>query len=760
MRTLILMLLMVSSAIAGTKHIFDRPVFEYAHHPDLPISAYAGGRLGIPLPGHARIYLYAAYRYLDDKPFTAEEQDAFLRVWKARIPQRDPSGTNESHETWTRLRATVPSSSDGSASTPFASPKETRQWTWMEVCSDDAFDEASKTLREHIRRYGARSAEVEFWVKGQDRVWTACRAPGTALPEAAPATMPAVIRADRDYQIAAALLYSQRLDEALERFRSIAADNGSRWQVWAPYLIGRTLLWKARLTQEQQAYQTNLRLAEAQFVAVLRNPKLKQTHAAAERLLDRCLLITQPKAGLERISARLLKPESAGSRVSDLLMYLNSLDSMLGSGGENSIDPSPLPADEFSKWWSIFQSASPNSYTQALDQWRRTGRMAWLYCALSKAQSDSGLTDALLKEALKVDIGHPAGAALHFQAARLLAAKGRVEEARPVLDAVLPLLQALPSARNHALVLKFQLARDVDELFRLAPRAVIMASDELDVSEFENRRDRNQALAKLDRLDLAGARVLSEKLPLEVLRTAALKQGSLPPHLMIELRLIVWTRAVLLGRFDIAREFAPLISRDHPASSHELEDFLATPPGRPAEIAAAYVLLKLPGARPYFSQGYGRLNYSDKFDLWDRNWWYRFTPPEMYEVDFGYWRVEETSARSLLSIALPCLTSAQRQQSDEEWKQLRRGAERGLEWLTTRIVEDIQAHPRRPGAAETLFDMVSMTGFNLWSSPPDSELPHPGYSAAYRLLSTRYSNSTWHQKAMQLPGRYRFADKP
>jgi hypothetical protein len=47
---------------AGIKHAYDRAVFVYLRHPDLPMQEFAAGRLGIPHPRHARIYHYITYR--------------------------------------------------------------------------------------------------------------------------------------------------------------------------------------------------------------------------------------------------------------------------------------------------------------------------------------------------------------------------------------------------------------------------------------------------------------------------------------------------------------------------------------------------------------------------------------------------------------------------------------------------------------------------------------------------------------------------
>jgi hypothetical protein len=787
MRALALIPLLTAGLLGGTKHDFDKPVFVYGHHPDLPISEYAKGRLGIPEPEHARIYLYAAYRYLENNPFTPSELHAYLRVWefrKARLMHDpDESGLNA----WDKIRGSVPVPSE----TPNTMPatRLTRGWTYREACADDAFGNAAKTLQERIRQFGLRSAAIEFWVKGQDRVFDSCNPANTRLPEVAPANLPPLIRADRDYQIAAALFYSQRFDDALSRFRSIARDSNSPWRIWAPYLIGRTLLWQARLTQDDKVYLEKLRDAETQFRAVLADRRLSVTHAGAERLLDRCLLATRPRSGLERLASRLVSRAAVGTRETDLLMYLNGVDDLTGPVYDDKRSrierQASLPRDDFSLWWETFQSRDPRDYITALARWRQSGRRAWLFCALSKAQRDSTETDALLAEALKTGLNEPAGPAMRYQVARVLAVKGRFEEARTEIEAVLTALDALPSSRNHAQELKFQLARNMKEFAKLAPRPVIMASSEMDTDEFESRMaeiaflnktaDRSQSarwrqeapqvirtatsLASLDRLDAPGVRVFNERLPLDILRQIALTEGSLPPHLTTELRLVVWTRSVLLGRFDVSREFTPLVARDHPSVAVELQTFVKSADGRPAEIAAAHVLLKLPGARPYMSRGYGRLEPVEKHDEWARNWWYRFTPGEMYGIDAPYVGDQasfgrESQTREIILPRLPFLTEGQEQQAAAEWQHFRKNSERGLNWIAIRIAEDVRDHPERPAGAKTLYEVIRAYEKIFWASRPDWNLPETGLKAAYRLLSTRYPNSIWLAKAREIQGLF------
>jgi hypothetical protein len=345
-------------------------------------------------------------------------------------------------------------------------------------------------------------------------------------------------------------------------------------------------------------------------------------------------------------------------------------------------------------------------------------------------------------------------------------------------------LDALPSSRNRALELKFQLAPSTEGFAKFAPRRVIMASSEMDTDEFESRaidhgywknyieaqraRMHREALqeiqnaanlASLDRLDSAGVRVLNERLPLDVLRQIAVTEGSLPPHLATELRLVVWTRSVLLGRFEVSREFAPLVARDHTTVAAEVQTFVKAANGRPAEIAAARVLLKLPGARPYMSRGYGRLEPVEKHDEWARNWWYRFTTDEMYGIDapyvgdqaaFGRW----SQTREVMLPHLPFLTEGQEQQAAAEWQHLKNSGERGLNWIAIRIAEDVRDQPKRLAGAKTLYEVIRAYELISWASRPDWNLPQTGLKAAYRLLSTRYPDSIWLAKAREIEGLF------
>jgi hypothetical protein len=65
--------------------MFDVAKFTFDTHPDLPLSNYAAGNLGIIKPSFARSYLTVAYRYLQGATIDTAAQKELVRMWRARM---------------------------------------------------------------------------------------------------------------------------------------------------------------------------------------------------------------------------------------------------------------------------------------------------------------------------------------------------------------------------------------------------------------------------------------------------------------------------------------------------------------------------------------------------------------------------------------------------------------------------------------------------------------------------------------------------
>lgn len=741
-------LILATAAIAGTKHEWERPVFVYAHHPDLPMERFAAGHLGIPEPAHARIYLYAVYRYLENKPFTPAEQQRWLTVWNARA--NDPRVKTNAEEVWFKARRRVPFPDplqNFTAPVPF----QQRAFVSSANCQDDAFHSAAATLAARIRRYGPASAELKFWLDGQDAVFLACytSAPQSLAP--APAHMPPLLRADRDYHNAAAALYAHHFDEAAVAFRKIAADPASPWSIWAPYQAARALLYKARETQSEAVYKTALAEAEAAFQAVVNNPRLRSSHRAAEYLMLRCMMITHRKAAIERIGRRLL---GANWAETDLSLYLNAMDDYglpLWTTDPKPPQPALWPRDALSQWILHFQHSRP-----AMARWRQSQSPAWLYAALwnpAPADAETLIPAALANGALP----------LRYLAAGQLTALGKFDPARQILAKVLTEMEGFPSARNRALQLHTRLAPDWPQFLLRAPRKVILTGGELDWREFHStsapnlryldlerpeqressrqwairHADHSAALEAQPRWDEVDVAVLTERAPLRILREAA-SNPNLSPNLRDDLALVVFTRAVILNQWETATAIAPRIV------SPAIPAFLA----HPGPETAALVLLDLPGARPFPAFGYGRAMAPAEFDEFSRNWWSRMDVMESLDEGQSFLIYHSAPKGKPFTGPLPFATADDERETEEEWAALRRAAPNGLNWIASQIVPAIEKQPTRPDAPELLFRILLGTRSNWWTRFDKEALPPKNAIArSARLLSTRHRRTKWFRAA-------------
>ena len=131
-------------------------------------------------------------------------------------------------------------------------------------CAANAFETATETLSSRIGSYGAEDVNVKHWLTAQDIVFANC-ASGKQSPEPLVPGMPEWLQKDRAYQIAAAAFYSLDFEKAKGIFREIALDYNSPWQETADYLVGRTLIRQASMTEDPDRTKRYYEEAEEHF---------------------------------------------------------------------------------------------------------------------------------------------------------------------------------------------------------------------------------------------------------------------------------------------------------------------------------------------------------------------------------------------------------------------------------------------------------------------------------------------------------------
>jgi hypothetical protein len=314
----VLLLLFLSSALVfpcGPGYI--TPIFEYEHAPDNPYQNFAAGKIGVLKPSYRRVVLFAAYRYLNNGNFSAEEQNALVDVWKAEFDNKDfqHEDVGESVKLWVEKRKEIVGKEEKLSD--IYTEREYGGYDFFPNCTKGAFETAAQTLADRIASYGSDSKDVSDWLAAQDKVFTNC-ASGKQAPEEANSSMPEWLQKDRAYQIAAADFYSLDYETAKNHFREISQDTNSPWQETADYLVGRTLIRQASLSKDEA--KSNQFYTEAEQHLQVISAKSPRFHDSADRFLNLIKYRIHPKERLNELAQNLSSNGTTDFR-QDLIDY-------------------------------------------------------------------------------------------------------------------------------------------------------------------------------------------------------------------------------------------------------------------------------------------------------------------------------------------------------------------------------------------------------------------------------------------------------
>src|SRR5579862_1606196 len=587
-RTILILLVLAGTLIApedvsSCGPFFPEVLFSGRNEP-LDPARYFGGQLGVLQPQYKRIYLMAAYRYLNGSGLSAEDQKALL----APQPGYDGYDNDPAVSAWLKMRVLV----GAPAVQSIERYKSDGQFSYIVNCGEDAFANAAATLGAHFQA-GLNHDDLRAWVAAQDQVFANCSPPpqqpqaASRIPDPLPASAPQWMQADRAYQIAAANFYAGEFDAAAADFQHIAEDRASAWHAIAPYLVARALIRKTTLDGGPVS------AAEKQLRKVLADPDAAAYHESARGLLRFLHTQTDPVGTLNEVAGLV------ATRKTGVAGLMNDYRLLLDRTEEHQ--QNRPRGEEITDWIATMQHDADD---HSLERWRATRSIAWLIAALTWA----GKPDPEMMAAAEgIPETSPAYRSAQFHRLRLLPP----DEARPQLDAILKRKLDV-STRNLFLAERLRLARDWAELLRYAPRTEAAAWT-APLLDKPNGRPRVY-------FDQDAGRILDRQAPLAVLRQAA-ESPSLPANLQLEVARTVWVRSVILHDTATARDMAPVLASRAPYLRPFLDGYLTARDDQTREFAAAWLLLNNPGMRPWIDGGEGRLTATPKIDAFRDNWW-------------------------------------------------------------------------------------------------------------------------------------------
>jgi len=294
------------------------PIFVFKESPDLPFENFVRGNLGIVQPTFGRKTLVIAYRHLSGGSFSEEEQSELVKALKGAEPEDDGTGALK---TWIATRKEF--LKEGEALPEIYAERQYGGYDYFPNCAKNAFEVATETLKDRASSYGDDNPGTREWLEAQDKVFKNCLS-GSSVPQELGTEKPVWVRKDRDYQIAAALLYSLDFDKARARFEMIAADTESPWQQTAEYLVPRTLVRQASLSQDEARKRQLYGQAEVHLQSLL--GKGGKFHAASRRMLGLVKYRLKPEERVREL-ARALAVENGNENLrQDLVDYVWLLD--------------------------------------------------------------------------------------------------------------------------------------------------------------------------------------------------------------------------------------------------------------------------------------------------------------------------------------------------------------------------------------------------------------------------------------------------
>ncbi len=686
-------------------------------HPDLPLSPFVAGHLGVLAPTYARSHLVIAYAWLTGKGLDPAAQRSLLELAQKRLAPVDaakiapglaPAVAPDPVALWNAERARVLAKAASPTPAVPAAGYTSLTFAAVDNCLVDAFRVATDTLKDRETKLGAGAAELLAWVHAQDAVFANCADPEKkALPAPLARTASAQARADHAYQVASAYFYSNRWDEAEKRFRAIAADKTSPWSKLARYVVARVMVRRATLAHDT-VDKPELVRAAADLDAQLRDPDLVTMHPSVRKYRQFVRLRVDSAKLLPEVSAKLAAfglGADTGPLVEDYTMLLD-LD-------EDVLAKAPA-SDDLTSFLGTMQGK--RSFEFALSKHAAMpGSEAWLVASLMTATrpSDPRLAP-LLTEALALQPSSPGYATARFHAIRLSAARGAARSA--ISDMLQKTRTGLGgnqgmSTRNTFAALAASVGPDLVTFLREAPIVPAGSSEDSAAVVFD------PALPRAIPPELAEALALG--VPLSVLKDATLSTV-LPQGVRAHFAATTWTRAHLLGDRATATAVATVTGQLNPSLRTYIDKVERAHGDDERRLGLVNAILTFPTLGP-------------AVDGWDSG---PAIATALSSSSAGYFWCPSPPPSPLPSMPA-FVTSQDRDAAKKERIALEKlGA--GATWLANEAARVAEALPRDPRSAETLHMAVRATRFGCKDAKTSA-----ASKRAFQTLHRLYPGSSW-----------------
>lgn len=743
-------------------------------HPDLPLKLFAAGKFGILPASYAKSYLCVLYRYLNGSPLDKNEQESIINLWHKRLERQNWYSENNEDpaEKYLKLRSRVRDASKNK----FAELYSTVQhFSYENGITAESFRLAADTLKARIARFGTKSPEVREWLQGQDAVFGISPPDKGAVPGTVPSTSPLLIRQDRVYQQAAAMLYQKDFLQAAQLFAKIAKDPESPWHELAPYLVARSKCNAALNSDDEKLLQETIDFIKSALAAA-------KSAAQSQPLYDLLTPLLYKQLPPDQFTDHLIKgilgnhTDRFGGDVGDLTFIMDEASNGSETSGEGSSEKTAKEKSELTgferhdltEWLStITQSGVVWAYDQeekkqararmaangrkAIEIWRKKKTLPWLLCAIT----GNGLRNDpdLLSAAEQITKGSPAFLTARFYIIDALIARGKNAEARQELERLLARVDLPPTTYNLFSAQMLKVAGTIDQYLRstMMKAPAFTSSYSILPDNWKQQEKRSSWSTRAVVFDKGVAENLNRNLPQSIWMKLS-KDPAVDPSLRRRIIRSTFVRAILLNHAQEAAQLAEPLAKSYPELSKYISAWKNAGSEDARNFAAARLVLHNYGMTPYLDSGVERHGVAmGVFDEYNANFWVPLPVDESRknkEDDFSWPSISQDEDNQLIGLAHSYyMPGVQSHLSKSEIA--RAQEERQIIWrqhpsrfFGETVFAHLKKQPADPDLPEMLYKIVRLP---KWTevTPAGSEFSHK----AYVLLHERYPNSSWSRKA-------------
>ncbi|MCP3102658.1 hypothetical protein LZ198_27660 [Myxococcus sp. K15C18031901] len=709
-------------------------------HPE-NFSAFAEGRLGLLLPTYRPAYLAFAWRVMQGTPTTPEERRTLLETWSLMEGSTPPGDVEREMQRWLDARTAALRPKGESPEELTARRDAIRRQALL--IHGDAFERAAEAVQSLSRLWKKHPELVAEWISAQDALFEGdceVRVEDGTEAEAAPAPkLPKEVQsrreAEHDYQSAASHLYCGRFDEALAAFRRISEQAGSPYRTRAAYLVARTQVRRALMTQaqwnEQPPYSPTadqtalftswLTEADATIETLLATRASREFHGPARRLRSLIRLRTQPETWACELPTLVLQPGTGSALAAELRDFNRTFNP------SRPCASSPASVREMFDWIRAMYGPSRYAPTEeertalrrevvatAMKHWEARHQPLWLIPALLHSQVGDPHLDVLLAATAEVPAAAPVGVMLALYSVRLMREQGLTDAAYARLSKVSPdATTDFPISDGLLREERIRLARSWDEAIFYARPRLVGEGEPSHPGVIDWERPETRFIT----FSWQASNILEPQLTTHRMGELA-HHPLVPPSQRRGLRWTTFVRAAVMGDDETLQRMAKELAQTEPPAREELLTLVSrkTPEERLFEARLLIMGLSRVSTSLLTNSAGAAETDLTRVASWSQNWWCT-TPAESSKPRLRFVSEEEHTE-----------AGAERKKLSEAGSAVVFFSNVALAWA--------KAHPDDPRAPIALYRAVR-------SSKHGCEKETRAARDAFRYLHKHYGKSTW-----------------